>query len=214
MKEAKKIHKVLVTAGPTREPIDPVRFLSNRSTGEMGYRIASESAKRGHQVCLVTGPVNITPPEGIEVVNVMTALEMRDEVLKRTAESDCIIMAAAVCDYRPETASTQKIKKSGSLNVNFVKNPDILGELMGKEDLVKVGFALETENATENGISKLKAKNLDLIVINTVGEGSDPFGGGSVDYTMITRLEKTKSFTSITKEVLAREILDEVESLA
>lgn len=209
-----KKYKILVTAGPTREPIDPVRFLSNFSTGTMGYEIASASAERGHQVCLVTGPVSISPPEGIEVVNVTTALQMRDAVLKNLEGRDCIIMTAAVCDFRVKEEKKEKIKKKDTLNLHLVKNPDILREIRDKNGLVKVGFALETENALENGIGKLKEKNLDLIFINTAGGDANPFGDGECEFTMITKSEETKIFKGLSKKEMAREILSEVEKVA
>lgn len=213
VKEKNKKYNVLVTAGPTREPLDPVRYISNWSTGTMGYEVASLSNDRGYEVCLVSGPVSILPPEGVEIVNVTTAIQMREEVLKRIDDADCLVMTAAVCDFRPQEEKSQKIKKRDELNMHLIKNPDILSELKEKKGLIKVGFALETENALENGRAKLKEKNLDLIFINTVGEDSDPFGPGEVEYTMVTRDERTRKFSGITKKEMAREILDEVERI-
>ena len=159
-KHAKK--KVVVTAGPTVEPIDPVRFFSNFSTGEMGYQIAKACCDAGFETCLITGPVNVTPPRGVKLVRVNTAREMRTSVLREIKGATCLIMAAAVCDFRPEKVSAAKIKKTGSLTLRLVKNPDILSDVGQRKGLIKIGFALETDRAAANAAGKLKAKKLDL----------------------------------------------------
>ncbi len=210
-KGPERVRKILVTAGPTIEPLDPIRYISNHSTGTMGYEIAGECARRGFDVCLISGPVHLSPPSGVEVVKVTTAREMRDRVLERVGESDCLIMAAAVCDFRPGKVERQKIKKRGELRLRLVKNPDILLEVGQREGLVKVGFALETENPVENGKNKLRAKDLDMIIINTKSEGADPFGPGEKRYMLMDRGGNIREFKDVMKRQMARVIIGEVE---
>ncbi len=181
----KKTGKVLITAGPTVEYLDPVRYISNRSTGVMGYSIAREFLSAGYEVCLITGPVGIRTPMGAEVVNVTTAREMLRELKKRIRDARCIVMAAAVCDFRPEAVSKEKIKKDRVAAIKVVKNPDILKELGRSRGLVKVGFALETGLNEENAVKKLKNKSLDLVVLNSAGKGNLPFGETVTDYILI-----------------------------
>lgn len=184
-KKAWQGRRLLVTAGPTREPLDPVRFLTNYSSGKMGYAIAQAAAALGAAVTLVSGPVKLTPPYGVELVSVTTAQEMYEAVLARFDNTDVVISAAAVADYRPSTISAQKIKKSGELVVSLTRNPDILAALgQIKKQQILVGFAAETENLRENALAKLKRKNLELIVANDIlQEGA----GFAVD-TNIVRL--------------------------
>jgi len=205
--------KILVTAGPTVEPLDPVRYISNYSTGTMGYKIASQGVKKGFKICLVSGPVHLPPPHGAEMIIVTRAREMRDRVIERIDEYDCLIMTAAVCDFRPQEEGKRKIKKKNTLNLKLVKNPDILMEVRQNKDLIKIGFALETENAVKNGKKKLEEKKLDLIVVNTVTEQKNPFGTGVSDYTTIDKSGKTKDFKAITKGQMAEVIIDEAEKL-
>ena len=162
---------VLVSAGPTREPIDPVRYISNPSTGKMGYAIARAAEHRGAKVILVTGPVSISPPENVETHRVVTALEMAEVVLAQAERADIVIKTAAVGDYRCETEAAQKIKKTGEcLNLALVPNPDILLELgKRKGKKVLIGFAAETEKLTAHAQEKLKKKNLDMIAANLIG---------------------------------------------
>lgn len=207
------IMKILITAGPTVESIDPVRFISNLSTGVMGYELAAASIKRGFEVCLVSGPVRLSPPEGAEVVNVTTARQMRDEVIKRIDYVDCVIMAAAVCDFRPADAREQKIKKGGKIVLELAQNPDILKEIGKRKGLVKAGFALETENAVENAGKKLDEKGLDLIVVNKKGAEEDPFGNGEKTFTLIDKARNTRTLEGVTKDKCAEIILDTVEQL-
>lgn len=164
--------RFLVTAGPTREPIDDVRFLSNRSTGRMGYAVAEAAARAGHEVVLVSGPVALDPPSGVAVVPVETALEMRAAVLPRLPETDALVMAAAVADYRPEARIAGKRKKGGdgeTWNLALVRNPDILADAAAsKGERIHVGFAVESADLVVNASRKLAAKSLDLIVANDV----------------------------------------------
>ena len=206
-------YKVLITAGPTIEPIDPVRFISNFSTGTMGYKIAEEAVKRGFKVCLISGPVQMSPPDGAEVINVTTAREMRDRVLERLDNADCVIMTAAVCDFRPAKVKEQKIKKTEKMELELVENPDILKEIGHRKGLVKVGFALETEDMLENAKNKLNGKGLDLIVATMSGQQQDPFGGGEKTFTLLDRGYNVRELEKVTKDECAGIILDEVERL-
>ncbi|MBU0683828.1 MAG: phosphopantothenoylcysteine decarboxylase [Candidatus Omnitrophota bacterium] len=209
-----KKHKILITAGPTVEPLDPIRYLSNYSTGEMGYAISSESVKRGHEVCLISGPVKIKPPQAVRLVNIKTAEEMSKEVKKRVRKYDCIMMTAAVCDFRPQRLQKDKIKKNDFLELKLEKNPDILLELRDYKNLVKVGFALETKNLIKNGRQKLKNKNLDIIVLNEKRKNKDPFGSGAKEYVMLTaRDNQIKRIKKISKKEMAKIILKETERI-
>jgi phosphopantothenoylcysteine decarboxylase/phosphopantothenate--cysteine ligase len=163
--------RVLVTAGPTREPLDPVRFLSNRSSGKMGYAIAAAAARRGAAVTLVSGPASLPAPEGCEVVRVDTAQDMREEVVRRFPECDVLVAAAAVADYAPAQASSGKLKKGEKpLTIELRPTPDTLAECgrLKQEHQFLVGFAAETENLRANARQKLETKNLDIIVANDV----------------------------------------------
>jgi len=182
---------VLITAGPTREPIDPVRYIGNRSSGKMGYAIAEAALRRGARVILVSGPTNLKPPSAAEVINVQTAQEMRDAVLARAAEASIIIKAAAVADYRPKQAADQKIKRQAgaSLDIQLEGTADILAEL-GKRKTPKqvlIGFAAETENVLENARKKLLAKSLDAIVVNDVSQPGIGFDSERNAVTIITQ---------------------------
>ena len=166
--------KILITAGPTREFIDPVRFITNSSSGQMGYAIAAEALRRGHEVILVSGPVHIAPPAGAEVVDVVTAADMAEAVKSRFASCDCCIMSAAVADYRPAKVCEQKMKKTpGNLAIELERTEDILKTIgtMKKESQLLIGFAAESENLLENAAGKLQRKNLDWIVANKLSDG-------------------------------------------
>ncbi len=164
---------VLVTAGPTREPVDPVRYLSNRSSGKMGFAIAAAAAEAGARVTLVSGPVNLPTPAGIARIDVETAAEMQAAVMQQAESADICIAAAAVADYRPARAAEQKLKKSAaSMSLELERNPDILAEVAAMAGgPFTVGFAAETESTAGNARGKLQAKSLDMIAANTVGPG-------------------------------------------
>jgi len=184
---------VLVTAGPTREPIDPVRYIGNRSSGKMGYAIAEAALRRGSRVILVSGPTNLKPPSAAELINVQTAQQMRDAVLARAPEASIIIKAAAVADYRPKQAADQKIKRQAgaSLDIQLEGTTDILAEL-GKRKTPKqilIGFAAEMENVLENARKKLLAKSLDAIVVNDVSQPGIGFDSERNAVTIITQHE-------------------------
>jgi phosphopantothenoylcysteine decarboxylase/phosphopantothenate--cysteine ligase len=163
--------RVLVTAGPTREALDPVRFLSNRSSGKMGFAVAAAAAEAGAQVTVVAGPVALQTPERVERIDVLTAAEMQQAVLGQLKETDIFIAAAAVADYRPQSVAAQKLKKSARhLTLELERNPDILATVAAQEDApFTVGFAAETESVELNARHKLQAKSLDMIAANRVG---------------------------------------------
>jgi phosphopantothenoylcysteine decarboxylase / phosphopantothenate---cysteine ligase len=205
--------KFLVTAGPTREEIDPVRYISNHSSGRMGYAIARAARARGAEVTLVSGPVSLCPPQGVTLVDVVSAEEMLREVLTIAGKADVIIKAAAVADYRPATREDQKIKKkSGGENIALVKNSDILAELgkAKRPGQTLVGFAAETENLLENASAKLKGKNLDLIVANDVSADGAGFNVETNIVRFIYRDGRSEELPILPKETVARELLDRV----
>lgn len=204
--------RVLVTAGPTFEDLDPVRFLGNRSTGKMGFAIAERAAARGAQVTLVRGPVSLETPRGVDAVSVRSAVEMHGAVFARKDAADVVIMTAAVADYRPKTLANDKIKKGGDVALELVRNPDILLELgasrTGKRPVL-VGFALETTNVEAYARGKLERKNADLIVANEAKVG---FGGDDNEALLVTA-EGSVPTGRISKRALADQILDRVHAL-
>jgi phosphopantothenoylcysteine decarboxylase / phosphopantothenate---cysteine ligase len=207
---------VLVTAGPTREPIDPVRYISNRSSGKMGYAIAEAAARRGARVILVSGPVSLEPPPRVEVVRVETAEQMRSAVLARAAEATVILKAAAVADYRAKHAADRKIKRNGAeFTLELTPNPDIVAEVAARrtnpQQLV-IGFAAETDNTVENARKKLVAKGLDAIVLNDVSQPGIGFDSDRNAVTVITPREQFE-IAEATKSEVAERILDLVQSL-
>lgn len=204
--------QALVTAGPTREYLDPVRYLSNPSTGLMGYAVAQALAERGAAVTLVSGPAALPAPAGVELVQVTTAEEMYHAVMERYRGCHLVVKAAAVSDYRPEKMGQQKFKKgSGRLNLTLVANPDILKELgFHKERQILVGFAAETEAAVENAREKLKSKRLDLIVANDVTLPGAGFGSPTNQVRLIDASGKVEELPVMEKEKLAHIILDRV----
>ncbi len=183
--------KALITAGPTREPIDPVRFITNHSSGKMGYAIAKALRDRGADVMLITGPTHLIPPGDIKVLQVETAIEMHRAVMDMVKDVDIFISAAAVSDFRPRDFSKEKIKKgeSSDLLIHLKKNPDILKEVsrIKKSDQIIVGFAAETEDLFENAKKKIEEKQLDFIVANKIG---DKGAGFEVDTNRVTIIEK------------------------
>ena len=202
--------KIIVTAGPSREPLDPVRFISNRSSGKMGYALARAAARRGAQVVLVSGPTALAPPEGVRTVPVVTAEEMREAVLAEFDSATAVFMAAAVADYRPRSTSNSKMKRAGdAIRLDFIPNPDIVAELGDrKRHQIVVGFAAETESLVENARAKLQRKNLDLLVANDItAEGS----GFDVDTNAVTLLDRDGTATPLpvmSKDTVADRIYD------
>ncbi len=204
--------RLVVTAGPTQEPFDPVRFLGNRSSGKMGYALAVAARDRGATVTLISGPVALPPPYGVALVPVHTADEMHAAVAARAAQADALIMAAAVADYRPATVSTQKIKKAqAALSLDLERTTDVLGALRDAP-LVKVGFAAETENLLREGRRKLDEKGLDLMVANDVAGGA-VFGTDSNHVYVIGRDGSYQEIGPASKEEVAERILDALAPL-
>ena len=210
-----KGEKILVTAGPTREPFDPVRFISNYSSGKMGYAIAAMGQRRGAEVTLVSGPCSIPAPQGVKCINVSSALEMRNAVMENLAGSTIIIKAAAVADYRPARASSSKIKKKkGPLSIDLERNPDIIGEVgKSKGHRVLIGFAMETENLVENARGKLVAKNMDLIVANDLSRADAGFQADTNLVKIIDRQGKVEELPLMEKTEVANRILDKALKL-
>jgi len=206
---------VVVTAGPTREPLDPVRFLSNRSSGKMGYALAEVACYRGAEVTLISGPSNLKPPFGCKIIKVETALEMRKAVMNCFSEADVVIKAAAVSDYRPVKKEEKKIKKgAASLELLLVKNPDILEELgRMKTNQILVGFAAETEKVREYAAEKLKEKNLDLIVANEVSRQGIGFEAEDNEVFLVYPDGKITEIPLMSKKEVAFCILDAVREL-
>lgn len=207
--------RILVTAGPTRESMDPVRFITNHSTGRMGYAIAAQAKKRGAEVILVTGPVNLEIPAGVEGVPVTTAEEMYQAVMDRAADQDMIIKAAAVADYRPKQVNAQKTKKQeGSLVIEFERTRDILAELgkAKREDQCICGFSMETEQVLENSQKKLEKKNADMIAANSLRESGAGFGTATNHLVLITR-DRKEDLGMRTKEECADVLLDRLHEL-
>ncbi|MBR4442120.1 MAG: bifunctional phosphopantothenoylcysteine decarboxylase/phosphopantothenate--cysteine ligase CoaBC, partial [Clostridia bacterium] len=202
--------RVLVTAGPTREMIDPVRFLSNRSTGKMGYAIAEAAAARGARVTLVSGPVTLVAPSGVERVDILSTLDLYNEVTARAKQADIVIQAAAPADFRPAETAAHKIKKDGSgMALQLVPNPDIAAQLgRDKRDgQLLIAFAAETDDLIANAQSKLAKKNADMVVANDVTMPGAGFGVNTNCVTLITR-EDQRSLPLMSKREVADAILD------
>ena len=203
---------VLVTAGPTQEAIDPVRYITNHSTGKMGYAIAKAAAMRGAKVTLVSGPVEIAPPPFVEMVDVVSAEDMFQAVTSRSAKQDIIIKTAAVADYRPAVVATEKVKKKeGDLSIALERTKDILAYLGAnkKEGQFLCGFSMETENMLENSITKLVKKNLDMVIANNLKVEGAGFGTNTNVVTIITR-KGGEQLPLMSKDEVADKILDAI----
>jgi phosphopantothenoylcysteine decarboxylase/phosphopantothenate--cysteine ligase len=204
---------VLITAGPTREKIDPVRFLTNRSSGRMGYALAESALRRGARVLLVTGPTALTPPGAAEVTRVESTDDMRNAVLSLLPRATIVIKTAAVSDYRPKAAVGQKLKRKGPMTLELEATPDILKEIsQNKHQQIIVGFAAETENVLENARQKLMSKNLDAIVVNDVSREGIGFDSDRNAVTIITR-EEVVDIPETTKWEVAQRVLDQIVKL-
>jgi len=206
---------VLVTAGPTREAVDPVRYLSNRSSGKMGYALAEAAMRRGARVILVSGPVSLDPPQNAEFVPVRTAEEMRAAVLERLPQATVVMMAAAVADYRAAKPATQKIKRSsGPMTLELAPTPDILAEVAAqKGNRTLVGFAAETADLAENARAKLARKHVDLVVANDVSREGAGFDVDTNIVTLVRRDGTQAELPQMSKLDLATRLLDEVAAL-
>ncbi len=204
--------RVLVTAGPTQEPMDPVRFISNPSSGKMGFAVARAARRRGANVLLISGPTALADPEGVRVIRVRTAEEMFKAVMTHAGDAGVVIKAAAVSDWRPAQVFEDKVKKGQmESNVCLEQTRDILGELgQNKKDKIMVGFAAETKNLQVNAQAKLTQKNLDLIVANLVGEGSSGFGSNTNKVSLFYKDGRTEDLPIMDKADLADILLDRV----
>lgn len=204
--------RVLITAGPTAEPIDPVRYISNRSSGKMGYALAKAFAQAGAQVTLISGPTNLpTPDPTITRVNVETAKQMLDKTQEHFSENDVVIFSAAVADYTPARVADQKIKKQGNeMKLDLIKTGDIAGTLgiQKKDGQLLVGFALETENELEHAKDKLRRKNFDYIILNSLNDAGSGFAHDTNKITVIDKLENVQHFPLKSKHEVAQDILN------
>ncbi|OOM13649.1 bifunctional phosphopantothenoylcysteine decarboxylase/phosphopantothenate--cysteine ligase CoaBC [Clostridium saccharobutylicum] len=200
---------IIVTAGPTIAAIDPVRFITNRSSGKMGYAIAKEARNRGANVTLISGPTSLEPPKNIDVIHVSTNEEMKSEVIKRFEIADIVIKSAAVADYKPKNYSTQKIKKGDNdLYLEFIRDNDILMELgKRKTNQILVGFAAESENLKENAKSKLERKNLDYIVANDITSSDTGFASEDNKVIILSKKQETE-LDKMSKEKIASNLFD------
>jgi len=206
---------VLVTAGPTQEPLDPVRYISNRSSGKMGYALAEAAAARGARVVLISGPVHLAPPRGVELVQVRTAVEMRDQVLAHLAPASIVIKSAAVADFHLSRVPDQKVKKTAArISVEFDPTPDILAELGRKKgDRLLIGFAAETQNLQQEARRKMESKNCDMVVANLVGGSDTAFESDQNEVTLVLRTGDTIPVARASKRAIAERIFDELLKL-
>jgi phosphopantothenoylcysteine decarboxylase/phosphopantothenate--cysteine ligase len=206
--------RVLVTAGPTREPIDPVRYISNRSSGKMGYRLAAAAFRRGAEVVLVSGPTAIAPPAGVTFVPVETAEEMREAVLQHAGRATIVVKAAAVADYRTKAPSPTKIKGKRDLTLELTPNPDILKEVAaGSRGAFIVGFAAETNDVAANARAKLESKGIDLLVVNDVSQRGIGFEAEDNEVTLLDRWGGNRPLPRQSKADVADAILSHVLAL-
>jgi phosphopantothenoylcysteine decarboxylase/phosphopantothenate--cysteine ligase len=208
--------RVLITAGPTEEPLDPVRFITNLSSGKMGYALALAAHQRGAQVTLISGPTKLSPPPVKEIIFVRTALEMYHAVMDHYSKATVIIKAAAVADYRPVSLASEKIKKDkGLTGIELTRNPDIIAEIGSKKKKgILVGFAMETQDLLANARQKLLKKNMDMIVANSLREAGAGFQTDTNIITIIDRNGKTVALDKMTKRNAAHRILDHIRTLS
>ena len=201
---------VVVTAGPTIAPIDPVRFITNRSSGKMGYAIAKEARNRGANVTLISGPTNLEVPRNINVINISTNEEMKEATIKAFSEADIVVKSAAVADYKPEIYSEQKIKKGhGNWSLELTRDNDILMELGSlKENQILVGFAAESQNLKENAMAKMKKKNLDFIVANDITSKDTGFASEDNKVIIFTNNDEEIHLEKMSKEKIAENLFD------
>jgi phosphopantothenoylcysteine decarboxylase/phosphopantothenate--cysteine ligase len=208
--------RFLITSGANHEPIDPVRFIGNRSSGKMGYAIANEALRRGAEVTVITGPAEISPPSGSKVIRIQTALEMHDAVMRLLPDADVIIGAAAVSDYRVKSPSTEKLKRNGSgMHLDLTENPDIIGAVGAgkKSHQIVVGFAAETNDLVANAQAKLTKKNLDMIVANVVGTSDSSFGTETTDACFLFADGEIEEHPILPKSELAERLMNRIAAL-
>jgi len=206
---------VLITAGPTQEPLDPVRYISNRSSGKMGYALAEAATRRGAQVILVSGPVQLREPQGVHVVHVRTAREMHNAVMEHLPEAGIIVKAAAVADYHLSQVPRNKIKKTAMrMSLDLDPTPDILAELGKKKgDRLLIGFAAETENLVESARQKLESKNCDMVVANLVNQEATGFESDENEVVLVLSTGETIPLSRAPKREIADRIFDQVLKL-
>lgn len=207
--------KVIITAGPTYEPIDPVRFIGNHSSGKMGFALANACKARGAKVVLISGPVQLASPAGVETIRVQSAKEMYNQVMKHFEDADIAIMSAAVADFTVDNPATEKIKKQEGeeeMNLKLVKNPDILKTIghSKKAHQIVVGFALETNNEEANALKKLQHKNADMIVLNSLKEEGAGFGKDTNKIVIFDRIGNRKDFDLNSKDKIANDIVNAI----
>jgi phosphopantothenoylcysteine decarboxylase / phosphopantothenate---cysteine ligase len=201
--------RFLITAGPTREPIDPVRYISNRSSGKMGYAIAEAALEAGHDVVLISGPVNLDPPRGAHLISILTSDEIYDAVHEHAHGCDVLVMCAAVADYKPQNVSATKIKKrDASLSLELIPTRDILSSLQNKDrQFLVVGFAAETNDLEANAQKKLQTKHCDVIVANDVSRAESGMESDQNEVTIFFRSGETKNISRAPKKIIARELV-------
>ena len=207
--------RFLITAGPTREPIDPIRYLSNRSSGKMGYAIAEAALQAGHDVTLISGPVNLDPPHGGRFISISTGDEMFDAVDRHLGDCDVLVMCAAVADYKPKNISPGKIKKRDTnFSLELIPTRDILGSL-SKQDrqFLVVGFAAETNDVEENAQKKLRDKNCDMIVANDVSRANSGMESNENEVTILFRNGEKKKISRAPKKIIARELVKIISNM-
>ncbi len=207
--------RFLITAGPTREPIDPVRYLSNRSSGKMGYAIADAAIDAGHEVILISGPVNLDPARGAELILASTSDEMFDAVHERLRDCDVLVMCAAVADYKPKRASKTKIKKrDANLPLELIPTRDILASLPKQDrQFLVVGFAAETENVEANAQQKLQEKNCDIVVANDVSRADSGMESDENEVAILFHGGEKKKISRASKQIVARELIKIFENV-
>ena len=206
--------RFLITAGPTREPIDPVRYLSNRSSGKMGYAIAEAAIEAGHEVVLISGPVGVARPRGVAVVSVATSDEMFAAVRQHSLRCDILVMCAAVADYKPASVSKNKIKKRNeNISIDLVPTRDILASLPHERQYLVVGFAAETENLQVNAQKKLREKNCDLVVANDVSTSDSGMESDQNEVEIFIRNGEMKKISRASKKIVARELIKIFENV-
>jgi phosphopantothenoylcysteine decarboxylase/phosphopantothenate--cysteine ligase len=202
--------RFLITAGPTREPIDPVRYISNRSSGKMGYALAEAALAEGHDVTLISGPVNLEAPQNINLISVSTSDEMFEAVHRHADQCDICVSCAAVADYKPANVSSTKIKKRGvKFSLELIPTRDILDSLGQRQDrqFVLVGFAAETDHVEENAAKKLRAKNCDIMVANDVSAADSGMESNVNEVTILFRDREKKKISRAPKKIIARELV-------
>ena len=201
--------RFLITAGPTREPIDPVRYISNRSSGKMGYAIAEAALEAGHDVILISGPVTLNPPRGAHFISILTSDEMHDAVRRHLRDCDILVMCAAVADYKPAKVSAQKMKKRNeALSLELVPTRDILASLLKRDRrFLVVGFAAETNDLEGNAQKKLRVKNCDIIVANDVSRADSGMESDANEVTIFFRNGEKENISRASKKIIARTLV-------